>query len=138
MAISDDLRAWFDGVFHDEQGGEKLSLTALAKESGVARSTINGLRDGTRETDQATINAVARALGVQPPRLVIRLESMPIEPRPLARLRQARLLIEGVEADLTISAEPAHPPDDVKARVQVKDRQRRPGKRKSGGRHGPA
>jgi transcriptional regulator with XRE-family HTH domain len=46
----------------------ELSLTVeeLSKASGVPRSTIVGLEEGTRKAQQVTVDRLAEALGVEP------------------------------------------------------------------------
>ena len=49
--------------FTDRRGKERSpSWRALAESIGVHASTLTAMRDGTRDTDQATVDAVAQAL----------------------------------------------------------------------------
>jgi hypothetical protein len=52
--------------FTDRRSGKGPSWTALAEAIGKHPSTLTAMRDGTRRTDQATIDAVAKALHLDP------------------------------------------------------------------------
>lgn len=52
--------------FTDRRSGKGPSWTALAEAIGKHPSTLTAMRDGTRKTDQATIDAVAKALHLDP------------------------------------------------------------------------
>lgn len=52
--------------FTDRRSGKGPSWTALAEAIGKHPSTLTAMRDGTRKTDQATIDAVAKALRLDP------------------------------------------------------------------------
>ena len=49
-----------------------LTVQGLSKASGVPRSTIVGLVEGTRKAQQVTIDKLAKALGVEPGELALR------------------------------------------------------------------
>jgi transcriptional regulator with XRE-family HTH domain len=48
------------------RGERSLTVEELSKASGVPRSTIVGLEEGTRKAQQVTVDRLAEALGVEP------------------------------------------------------------------------
>ena len=48
------------------RGERSLTVEELSKASGVPRSTIVGLEEGTRKAQEVTVDRLAEALGVEP------------------------------------------------------------------------
>ncbi|MDU3768470.1 MAG: hypothetical protein E7G49_06750 [Cutibacterium granulosum] len=77
--------------FTDRRSGKGPSWTALAEAIDRHPSTLTAMKDGSRRTDQATIDAVAKALHLDP-RLIAewagrrRAETEPYRPPPEANL----------------------------------------------------
>lgn len=52
--------------FTDGRGSSRASWSALARAVGVHTSTLTAMRDGKKDTDQATVDAVAERLRLDP------------------------------------------------------------------------
>ncbi|KAG9059790.1 Uncharacterised protein [Cutibacterium granulosum] len=120
--------------FTDRRSGKGPSWTALAEAIDRHPSTLTAMKDGSRRTDQATIDAVAKALHLDP-RLIAewagrrRAETEPYRPPPEANLldKDERDAIDRVIALLARpkmqgSSSDDQPSEDQKSPLEVAGR----------------
>ena len=100
VGASDDLKSWFGRVFHGPDGEPVMTLSELAARAKIARTTLHRLKAGRGIADQQTLDAVARVLGVEAPRIVVALGHELATPTPFDQLREAQVLIETASARL--------------------------------------
>lgn len=110
MGLPDEVARWLAGALRDAGGRDKMTKTALSKESGVSQDTIYRLLRGEGEADEETLEKLARTLGVDTPRIERTLrfqESSVRPPTALGLVRSAAADLRRAEQLLSTSGDAA-------------------------------